>query len=138
MFVGITLLFLDFSGIMRHYVGWMPRLQLLEAVLALNVVVVAALVVPTLVFGRIYCSVVCPLGVMQDIIAWVGRRVSKHRYSYSKELRWLRYSVLAMLVAVAAGVLISLAAVRWDTPRSCRSRDSVRENSDVEAMAFLL
>lgn len=101
MFVGITLLFLDFSGTMRHYVGWMPRLQLLEAVLALNVAVVAALVVLTLVFGRIYCSVVCPLGVMQDIIAWVGRRVSKRRYSYSKELRWLRYPVLALFVVAA-------------------------------------
>ena len=101
MFVGITLLFLDFSGTMRHYVGWMPRVQLLEAVLALNVVVVAVLAVLTLVFGRIYCSVVCPLGVMQDIIAWVGRRVSKHRYSYSKELRWLRYPVLALFVVAA-------------------------------------
>ena len=101
MFLGITLLFLDFSGTMSHYVGWMPRLQLLEAVLALNVAVVAALVVLTLVFGRMYCSVVCPLGVMQDIIAWVGRRMSKRRYSYSKELRWLRYLVLALFVVAA-------------------------------------
>ena len=101
MFLGITLLFLDFSGTMSHYVGWMSRVQLLEAVLALNVAVVAALVVLTLVFGRIYCSVVCPLGVMQDIIAWVGRRVSKRRYSYSKELRWLRYPVLALFVVAA-------------------------------------
>ena len=101
MFLGITLLFLDFSDTMRHYVGWMPRVQLLEAVLALNVVVVAVLAVLTLVFGRMYCSVVCPLGVMQDIIAWVGRRVSKRRYSYSKELRWLRYPVLALFVVAA-------------------------------------
>lgn len=101
MFVGITLLFLDFRGTMHHYVGWMPRLQLLEAVLALNVVVVVALAVLTLIFGRIYCSVVCPFGVMQDIIAWVGRRVSKRRYGYSKEMKWLRYPVLVLFVLAA-------------------------------------
>ena len=40
MFIGITMLFLDFTGTMHHYVAWMPKLQFLESVLALNVVVI--------------------------------------------------------------------------------------------------
>lgn len=96
MFIGITLLFLDFTGTMHHWVAWMPKLQFLEAVLALNVVVIVALIVLTLVFGRIYCSVICPLGVMQDIIGWLGKKQKKNRYSYSKAMSWLRYTMLGI------------------------------------------
>ena len=103
MFVGITLLFLDFTGTMHHYVDWMPKIQFLPAVLALNFVVVGALLVLTLVFGRIYCSVICPLGVLQDLLARLNRK--RNKYSYSKELRWLRYAVLVVfVVAAVAGV----------------------------------
>ena len=85
MFIGITLLFLDFTGTMHHWVSWMPKIQFLEAVLALNVVVIAALLVLTLIFGRIYCSIICPLGIMQDIFGWFGKKAKKNRYTYSKQ-----------------------------------------------------
>ena len=105
MFIGITLLFLDFTGTMSHWVSWMPKLQFLEAVLALNVVVIMALVVLTFVFGRIYCSVICPLGIMQDIFGWLGKKQKKNRYTYSKELKWLRYPVLVLfIIALVAGI----------------------------------
>ena len=61
--VGITLLFLDFTGTVHAWLGWMAKIQFLPAVLALNVAVVLALVAFTLLFGRVYCSVICPLGV---------------------------------------------------------------------------
>jgi polyferredoxin len=105
MFIGITLLFLDFTGTMYHLVGWMPKIQLLEAVLALNIVVIVALVLLTLVFGRIYCSVICPLGIMQDIFGWLGKKQKKNRYTYSKEVKWLRYPVLVLfIIALVAGI----------------------------------
>ena len=104
-FVGITLLFLDFTGTLHHWLGWMAKVQFLPAVLALNVGVIIALVVLTLVFGRIYCSVICPLGVLQDLFAQLGLKQKKNRYSYSKPLSWLRYAMLAvMVVALVAGV----------------------------------
>lgn len=67
-FAIITLLFLDFSGTLHGYMGWMAKIQFLPALLALNVGVVLLLVVLTLLFGRVYCSVICPLGVFQDVI----------------------------------------------------------------------
>lgn len=106
-----TLLFLDFTGTVHAWFGWMARVQFLPALLALNAGVVAALVVLTLLFGRIYCSVVCPLGVMQDVFGRLGRLSRKNRYAYSPALSTLRYTMLAVLaVAVAAG-LGSLAAL---------------------------
>ena len=102
-FVLITLLFLDFTGTLHQWLSWMAKIQFLPAVMALNVVVVVALLLLTLVFGRIYCSIICPLGVLQDVLARFHRK--KNKYSYSKEVRWLRYPVLVVfIIALVAGV----------------------------------
>ena len=104
-FVAITLLFLDFSGTLHHWLGWLAKIQFLPAVLALNVVVIVALLVLTILFGRIYCSVICPLGVFQDGVANLSKKGKKGKYSYSKELKWLRYGVWALFViALIAGI----------------------------------
>ena len=103
LFVLITLLFLDFTGTLHHWLSWLAKIQFLPAVMALNVVVVVALLLLTLVFGRIYCSIICPLGVFQDILARFRRK--KNKYSYSKEVRWLRYPVLVVfIIAAVAGI----------------------------------
>lgn len=98
-FTMITLLFLDFTGTLHAWFGWMARVQLLPAVLAVNVAVVAALLVLTLLFGRVYCSVICPLGVFQDVASWAGGKRRKNRFTYSRALPWLRYGMLALFVA---------------------------------------
>lgn len=107
-FIGITLLFLDFTGTAHHILGWMAEVQFLPALLALNVLIVAGLIAITLFFGRIYCSVICPLGVMQDVIGWLGKKKKKNRYSYSPERKVLRYVVLviwaALLIAGIGGI----------------------------------
>ena len=55
----VTLLFLDFTGTVHAWFSWLARIQFLPAVLALHVEIVVALVVLTLLFGRVYCSVGC-------------------------------------------------------------------------------
>ena len=105
MLIGITWLFVDFTGTARHLFSWMAKLQALEAILALNVAVMVGLAVLTLVFGRIYCSVICPLGIMQDVFGWLGKKVKKNRYTYSKEVKWLRYPLLIVfIIALLAGI----------------------------------
>ncbi len=105
----ITLLFLDFTGTIHHYFGWLAKVQFLPAVLALNVSIVLALVMLTFVFGRIYCSVVCPLGILQDIIAKVRKK--KNRYTYSPERRWLRYGVMVIFIVLMVAGFTSIAAL---------------------------
>ena len=109
VFALITLLFLDFTGTMHVWFSWLAKIQFLPAVLALNVIVVAVLVILTLLLGRIYCSVICPLGIMQDIIARLNRK--KNRYSYSGEKRVLRYAVLVVFVVLLVVGLGAFAAL---------------------------
>ena len=106
----ITLLFLDFTGTLHAWFGWMAKIQFLPAVLTLNAGIILFLVVLTFVCGRIYCSVICPLGVFQDIAARIGRVKKKLPYSYSKAKNVLRYSVLVVFLALMFGGFASIAA----------------------------
>jgi len=108
---GVTLLLLDFTGTLHRYLGWIARVQFLPALLAMDLGVVAVLVILTLLFGRIYCSVVCPLGVMQDGISWLAGKRTKNRFAYSPERRWLRYGFLVIFIAAMIAGIGSLAAL---------------------------
>ena len=109
-FVMMLLLLLDISGAMHHWLGWMARVQLMPAVLALNVAVIVLLAVVTLVLGRVYCSVVCPLGIMQDLVSRLRGKKGARRFAFSREKKWLRYPILALyLVACVAGMGVVVA-----------------------------
>ncbi len=98
MFVAVNLLFLGIGWTATQHLAFAAKIQFLPALLALNYGVLAGLIIVTLLFGRLYCSVVCPLGVMQDIFGWLGKKAKKNRYSHSPEKKWLRYSVLAVFI----------------------------------------
>lgn len=108
-FVCITLLFV---GIGHDWWGWLARLQMLPAVTRLigsatlgNIAVVLGILLITWLFGRIYCSVLCPLGVFQDIVFWIrrnlGRKVKplRKRFNFNRERRWVRYPMAALYIA---------------------------------------
>jgi len=115
--IGITLLFI---GIGHGWLGWMAKLQFLPSLLALNFAVIIGIVLLTLLFGRIYCSVICPMGVFQDFVIWIRRKGEKlfkkkktHKFKYLNEHKWVRYGVLVLSIVslVASGqMLIALIA----------------------------
>ena len=90
----ITWLLVDFTGTAHVYLGWMAKIQFLPALIAMNIGALLFIVALTLLFGRIYCSIICPLGVMQDVIAWFRKK--KNKYSYSEEKGILRAAILAL------------------------------------------
>ncbi|MCR9011866.1 4Fe-4S binding protein [Gabonibacter chumensis] len=110
-FTLISMLFLDFTGTIHTWFGWLAKIQLLPALLAWNVGVVAFLIILTLVFGRIYCSVTCPLGIFQDIISWLAGKQKKNRFHYSPALSWLRYGILSVFIMALFASVGSLVAL---------------------------
>lgn len=101
-FAGITLLFV---GIGHQWWGWMAKLQFLPSCMALNFAAIAFVLLLTLVFGRIYCSVICPMGVFQDLVIRVHKLLSpkgrKPKRHFIKEPRIVRYGVLALVIVTA-------------------------------------
>ncbi len=103
-------LFLDFRGLLgEETFGPITYLQFLPSVVkfiiagataATGFIVVLAL---TLLTGRTYCSFLCPLGILQDVISRIGGFVKRRfrRYGYKKPYTILRYFILV----VTAGIL---------------------------------
>ncbi len=102
MLFAITALILDATdgAVLRHWLGWMPKIQILPAILALNVVVILGIILVNFLIGRLYCSVVCPMGIFQDIFIWFHRIIfgKKRPYRYRKPQNWVRYTVLVLFV----------------------------------------
>lgn len=104
----MTLLFLDFTGTLHAWFGWMAKIQILSAIMASSIAIVAVILVTTLLFGRVYCSSICPLGLFQDFISWISRKHKKNRFAYTKAKNALRYTVLALFILM---MLVGLDAI---------------------------
>ncbi|MDR1341498.1 MAG: 4Fe-4S dicluster domain-containing protein, partial [Prevotellaceae bacterium] len=103
LFTLITFYFLDFTDLMSVKALNLPvKIQFVPAVLSASFVILIILTVLTLLFGRVYCSSICPMGIYQDIIAWISKRTAKRkkRYRFSKARNILRVSMLAATLAV--------------------------------------
>lgn len=110
-FLAILALFLDFTGVLGHYLGWIAKIQWIPAILAFNFVAFLALLGLTLIFGRIYCSILCPLGIFQDLFAAFRGKKRKYAYwSMTKPLKIARYALCLLFIALIAVGGLSIAA----------------------------
>lgn len=82
----MTLLFIDVTGFAAAHWSWMAKWQLVPSLLALNLIVFVILVALTLLAGRVYCSVICPLGLYQDAVNRVHLWVIGHKKTSQRHL----------------------------------------------------
>lgn len=117
VWVGITILLTGFG---HEWLGWLAKLQFLPSVLkltagalGLNLAVVIGLILLTLLVGRVYCSVICPLGITQDIITWIHQKTDKKfKFSYKPEKKIVRYVVWAtFIICLIAGLQVVVALI---------------------------
>ena len=103
IFSPIFLFFCDFANLFPNSFSTLLGIQFVPAVLTGSVLILIFLTALTLLFGRIYCSVICPLGIFQDIIAWFTKKRKKKNkkkrgYKYARPLTILRYSILCICI----------------------------------------
>lgn len=104
----ITLLFIDFSRLGQTvaativvYPQFIPSLLHILTALSWIATGFIAVLLLTLLFGRVYCSTLCPLGILQDIVIRITHTFRKRRrvkFRYQKPLNKLRYCVLLIAV----------------------------------------
>ena len=109
-FLALTaLLFVDFErigaplGQVVRYPQFVPSLLNFTQTLALAATGFALVLALTLLFGRVYCSMICPLGTLQDIIIRIADRLRKPRkvkFKPQKPHDALRYGVLALTIGL--------------------------------------
>lgn len=99
LFVG---LFADFGMSVPSVASWLAKIQFMPAALSFSLGIFITWLLVTLIFGRIYCSVACPLGIFQDICARLPRMKrrlkSSWQYHFSAPHSVLRYSLLSLTV----------------------------------------
>ena len=105
-FVPILLFFIDFSAVLPDSVHRLLHVQLMPAVLGGMIGIVVVQLVLALLFGRIYCSAICPAGVLQDFINrlfCIGKKKRKgsRRFVYHKPANGLRYGILGVTALLA-------------------------------------
>lgn len=96
IFIPILLYFLDFRYQLPEQFHTIAHLQIIPAIIGGAFGILLFQFLLALLFGRIYCSVICPAGVLQDIINriyCIGKKKKKgsRRFSYRKPYNVLRY-----------------------------------------------
>jgi polyferredoxin len=108
----LTFYFLDFADILPLKTHILTHIQFIPALLAVNAGFLIFITLLTLVFGRIYCSSVCPLGIFQDIVNRISKQFNrKKKYPYYKannKLRWIIVALLIVLFFAGGNVFISI------------------------------
>lgn len=89
--------------------------QLTVAVMSFSLFIFVIWLIVTLLFGRIYCASVCPMGTLQDIAARAARMSpqlrQKGRYRYSRPRNGLRYIMLIAMMICLMGQYYAVASV---------------------------
>lgn len=100
--LSIVIIFLDITNLLHTKVfNYTTYLQFVPSIIKFSILLIPAaggfiiVLLMVLLFGRVYCSSVCPLGTIQDISSYLSKRFNKKKkYGYIKEIPWLRYSIL--------------------------------------------
>jgi ferredoxin-type protein NapF len=115
--LAITLLFLDFGNVVPRGVHtFFVSTQLVPSCIRTLVVLSSAsiglffVLIVTFLFGRVYCSMLCPLGIFQDIVIRVAKRKNRRRrFKYQKPHYILHYIFFALVGTLAfSGSMILL------------------------------
>lgn len=111
-FTGLTLAFLNIRHLLPHHLtGWLAKVQFVPSATALITGVslsLAAVVIlaVTLMAGRIYCSAICPLGILQDLISRLAAPLrSKQTFlRFAPAKPWVRHFFFwATLLTIPVG-----------------------------------
>ena len=115
LFSVLTFYFLDFAKILPEETSWLARIQLVPSIMAHRWEFVAAILVGTLLLGRFYCSMICPLGILQDLISRAVKLIRpKRKFGFRKPIRLMRTFFLTVFCVVAAVVGPTFALILFD------------------------
>jgi len=117
-FICTTFIFLDFRELLSDglitgitFLQFIPSLLKFLSTTAFVAMGFLLIIVLTSLFGRVYCSMICPLGIFQDLVGRINGRVSKkHRMRFSRPQTFWRYFFLILPIAIllAGGGLIGI------------------------------
>ncbi len=122
IFIALVICFADIYNLTGHALTGLLHWQFVPALLGVasgSLGILLFFLLFTLLFGRVYCSTLCPLGTYQDMVrrlANLFKSKKARRMSYSKPHTILRYTLL--VTALAFFAFGSSALLLWLDPYS--------------------
>jgi ferredoxin len=118
-FVATGILFLDLGGVVPPVVNnLLLSLQFLPSLLKVFITVASLslgllfVVLLTAMYGRVYCSSVCPLGTFQDLFIAMFRRIKgPRRFRFKRSPSALQYSLMGLTMMLGVAGSLSLTNV---------------------------
>jgi ferredoxin len=114
-FLVLGLYFVDFTGLWHGKIPqaflklqFLPSLMLFTETLEFLALGFAVIIILTLLFGRLYCSSLCPLGTLQDLFIYMSGKLSPRKkiFRFKSPNNWLRYGFLILsALSLATGFI---------------------------------
>lgn len=85
-----------------------PKTQIILSAISVTIGATLVWLLISFLFGRIYCSTVCPVGTITDIFARLGRKLPRRAkaYSYRPASTWGRHVLLVYILCLLVGVMV--------------------------------
>ena len=101
----VSILFIDikneiaegWSGLFL-YLQFVPSLLKFLYVAGIGTVGFIFVIILTVIFGRVYCSSICPLGTLQDVVSFISKRFRKANYKFRSPNNKSKYAILFFVV----------------------------------------
>lgn len=101
--VAISILYFDLSfSIQSSFSDYPLFLQFIPSLLSFISAATLAgtgfifVILITLLFGRVYCSTICPLGILQDVVTFIRKKIKRINFYLSKPFTKTRYTILGV------------------------------------------
>ena len=106
IFASLSVFFLDFTETVPLSAHVLAHAQIVPLIQAKMVLALLLWLVLTMLFGRFYCSILCPLGILQDILSRIAkiRRRKKAKYQFRPEMFYTRWGFLLLFIIGLAAV----------------------------------
>ncbi|EKE19892.1 MAG: 4Fe-4S ferredoxin iron-sulfur binding protein [uncultured bacterium] len=90
-------------GAIEGFLTYVTTGQYLQRIYTSSFILMGMLLVLTILFGRVFCSHLCPLGAIQEWVRALGRKIGIKKdielpRSIDKYARYLKYIILALIV----------------------------------------
>lgn len=112
-----AIVFVALGASAPHHTSIAFRLQIMPSMLAASMGATLTWIVATILFGRVYCSTVCPLGTIQDLMTFTREKVCRrpivHRYAPMRKIRYDILIVYAVLTIAGASLGVLFEPWRW-------------------------
>lgn len=117
-FIPLTIIFADITNSIpagainaATYLQFMPSLLKFISIAGLTSAGFIIIILLTSLFGRVYCSSVCPLGVMQDLFNWLSKKITRRKkFLFSRPMTVTRLAFLLIpVLLILAGYIIPAA-----------------------------